>query len=65
VELDRATLRVLALLARGLTTREVAERLDVRHERIRSVLAAAMARTGARSPLELVALAMRDGLIDP
>lgn len=64
MELDRATVRVLALLARGLTTREVAERLDVRHERVRAVLAEAMVRTGASSPLELVVLAIRRGLIE-
>jgi DNA-binding CsgD family transcriptional regulator len=65
VELDRATLRVLAWRARGLTTREVAARLDTTPERVRAELAEAMARLGARSPLEAVVLAIRRGLIDP
>jgi DNA-binding NarL/FixJ family response regulator len=62
--LDRATVRVLALLARGLTTGEVAERLDTTPERVRAVLAEAMVRLGAGSPLEAVVVAIRRGLIE-
>jgi DNA-binding NarL/FixJ family response regulator len=65
MELDRATVRVLELMARGLTTRETAERLDTTPERVRAVLAEAMAQLGARSPLEAVVLARRAGLTDP
>lgn len=64
VVLDRATKRVLELAARGLTTAEIAERLDVRPEQVRDRLAVAMAELGATSKLEAIVVAMRRGLIE-
>lgn len=61
--LDRATRRVLELAARGLTTAEIADRLDVRPEQVRERLGQAMAALGASSKLEAIIIAMRAGLI--
>jgi DNA-binding NarL/FixJ family response regulator len=62
--LPDSTRCVLALLARGLGTIEVAERLNVPPEVVRRDVADAMTFLGARSKLELIVKAVRLGLID-
>jgi DNA-binding NarL/FixJ family response regulator len=54
---------VLQLAATGLATSEIAERLGLPVEVVRSRLATAIAALGARSKLEAVILALRRGLI--
>lgn len=61
--MERATARILTLAARGLTTAEIAARLDVDVSTIRERLREAQAALGARSKLETVVLALRRGLI--
>ena len=61
--IDRGTIRIIELLARGLTTGEVADRLAVDPELVRERVRRAMLSTGARSKLELVILAIHEGLI--
>jgi two-component system, NarL family, nitrate/nitrite response regulator NarL len=61
--MDRATLHVLELVSRGLTTPEVADRLEMPAEVVRDHLRQAMDELGASSKLEAVILALRAGLI--
>jgi DNA-binding NarL/FixJ family response regulator len=56
--------RVLSLMASGRSVPEVAAMLRVPHQDVRRRLAAAIARLGARSKLEAIILALRQGLID-
>ena len=57
--------RTLELLATGLYTDDVAERLCTDPDTIRRYVAEAKAILGARSKLEAVVIALRLGLIDP
>lgn len=61
--MDGVTRRVLELSATGLVTTEVAAELDMTVEDVRASLAAAGAELGARSKLEAVIIAIREGLI--
>jgi DNA-binding NarL/FixJ family response regulator len=55
----------LELLATGLYTDDVADRLCTDPDTIRQYIAEARAMLGARSKLEAVVIALRLGLIDP
>ena len=55
---------VLGLLAEGLTGAQVAERLVLTTETIRSHVKSAMARLGASTRTHAVALALRRGELD-
>ena len=55
---------VLRLLGTGMTTAEVAEQLGLGPDAVRQHIDAAIAALGARSKLEAVVLALRQGLID-
>lgn len=61
--MDDQTVRILALLAQGLATGEVAERLGVPAEAVRERLHDAMRELGAGSKLELILLAIRSGQV--
>ena len=63
-DLSPGVLRTLELLARGLDTRDVAERLCADPATIRHYVAEAKATLGARSKLEAVVIGLRSGLID-
>ncbi len=54
---------VLALLAEGLTNAAIAERLTVSVHTVRNHVANLSAKLGARSKLEALAIAVRDGLL--
>ena len=62
--LDPDARRVLALLATGLLTDEVAAHLELGSEEVRRHLLRAILALGARSKLEAVVIALREGLID-
>lgn len=62
-ELTKDECAVLAASARGLISNEVAEALSLPPEITRSLIASAVLKLGARSKLEAVILALRDGLI--
>jgi DNA-binding NarL/FixJ family response regulator len=64
VQLTQKEHAVLAASARGLHVWEVAELLGQPAETVRLVIASAVQKLGARSKLEAVVLALRDGLID-
>jgi DNA-binding CsgD family transcriptional regulator len=55
---------VLAASATGLAPREIAKRLGYSSEEIRRHLRSAIAKLGARSKLEAVVIALREGLIN-
>ena len=55
---------VLELVARGLTNRAVGSELFISEKTVSVHLSRAMAKLGAHSRTEAVALALRDGLID-
>jgi DNA-binding NarL/FixJ family response regulator len=55
---------VLAASATGLVLTGVADALDLSPEAVRAALASAIAKLGARSKLEAVIVALRDGMID-
>jgi RNA polymerase sigma factor (sigma-70 family) len=54
---------VLVLLADGLTTGEVAERLSVSEHTVRSRIKAALAKLGARNREQAIAIAIREGAL--
>lgn len=56
---------LLALLATGLTSGEVADVLRVSVDEVRTEISGAIGIVGARSKLEAVVIALRDGLIAP
>ena len=65
---ERLTPRELAALealATGLSCEEAAERQSMGAEGVRAALKRAMAKLGARTKLEALVLAIREGLIDP
>ena len=65
---ERLTAReraVLEAMAAGLSSAEVAERLSLGRRDARDCLKQAMAGLGARSKLEAIVIAIREGLIDP
>ena len=65
---ERLTAReraVLEAMAAGLSSAEVAERLSISLEDARDGLKRAMAGLGARSKLEAIVIAIREGVIDP
>jgi DNA-binding NarL/FixJ family response regulator len=55
---------VLAVSARGAVSSEVASELGLTEQQVRAALASAMGKLGARSKLEAVVVALRDGAID-
>jgi len=55
---------VLELVARGLTNRAVGAELYISEKTVSVHLSRAMAKLGAHSRTEAVALALRDGLIE-
>ena len=63
-ELTREERDVLALSARGYEVVTVATMLGLSPDMVRSRLASASAKLGARSKLEAVILGLRKGLID-
>jgi DNA-binding CsgD family transcriptional regulator len=54
----------LTVSATGRTSAQVASDLDVSIEAVRDALGSAIVKIGARSKLEAVIIALRDGLID-
>jgi DNA-binding CsgD family transcriptional regulator len=54
----------LVLLAGGASTEEVGERLGVTRNTVRNHVQRILDKLGARSKLEAVAIARRDGLLD-
>lgn len=62
--LTRRQREVLQLFANGLATTEVAKRLGLSEETVRTHAKASLARIGARDRTHAVALAMRSSLID-
>ena len=56
---------VLQALAAGLSSDEVAECLAIGPKDVRAALKRAMTKLGARTKLEALVLAIREGLIDP
>lgn len=58
-------IEVLTLLAEGASTREVADRLYLSVNTVRNHIQSAMARLGAHSRLEAVAVARRSGVLPP
>jgi DNA-binding NarL/FixJ family response regulator len=65
---ERLTAReraVLQAMAAGLSSEEVAERLSIGLQDVRDCLKRAMTGLGARSKLEALVVAIREGLIDP
>lgn len=55
---------VLFLVASGLEGKEIARELVVAHDTVRTHVAHALAKLGARSRAQAVAIAVRQGLID-
>src|SRR5262245_36721761 len=58
-------IEVLQLLAEGLTTNELARRLNLSVNTVRNHVQSILTRTGAHSKLEAVAIALREGIIEP
>lgn len=63
LSLSRREIQFLALYAEGLTKPEIGERLGVSSETVKSQLAKAQARLGARNLTHAVAIAIRDSTI--
>lgn len=63
VELTARQLDVVSLVAAGCRNAEIADRLGLAPETVKSYLRSAMSRLGARSRLEAVAAARRHGLL--
>jgi len=60
--LTRRELEVIRLLSSGLTGPEIAEDLQLAHHTVRTHVRNAMAKAGARSRAQLVAVALAEGL---
>jgi DNA-binding NarL/FixJ family response regulator len=56
--------QVIELLARGATTEEIAERLDVRAATVRTHLRHVFVKMGVHSRVQLIAVAVREGLLN-
>ena len=56
---------IFALVAEGLTNPAIAKRLYLSAHTVRNHVARLCAKLGAHSKLEALAIAVRDGLIDP
>ncbi|MFN8109718.1 MAG: PAS domain-containing protein [Thermoleophilia bacterium] len=65
VRLTARQLDVLALLARGATTEEIAEQLEITRTTVANHVAGVLRRLDARSRLEAVHIARSAGLLDP
>lgn len=63
-ELSARELEVLALAANGLDGQEIARELFVSHDTVRTHMAHTLAKLGAHSRAQAVAIAIRRGLID-
>ena len=63
-ELTAREREVLALVASGLEGKEIAHELFVSHDTVRTHVAHALAKLGARSRAQAVGIAVRRGLID-
>lgn len=57
-------LEILALVADGLDSKEIARELFLSHETVRTHMTHALRKLGARSRAQAVAVAIRDRLID-
>lgn len=62
IALSPRELQVLALVAQGLSTREIAEALWVTQETVKSHVSRVLHRLHARTRAQAVAIAYRDGL---
>ncbi|MGZ6962426.1 MAG: response regulator transcription factor, partial [Ilumatobacteraceae bacterium] len=62
-QLSRREIQVLGLLAQGLSTSELATRLELSINTVRNHVQKAIRRLGAHSKLEAVAIAQREGII--
>jgi DNA-binding NarL/FixJ family response regulator len=63
-ELTPRESEILSLVASGLESKEIARELFLSHDTVRTHVAHALAKLGARSRAQAVALAVRRGLID-
>lgn len=62
-DLSAGEREVLELLADGLTTAEVAERLSLSQHTVRSRVKGALAKLGARNREQAIAIAIREGAV--
>lgn len=63
-ELSARESEILSLVASGLESKEIAHELFLSHDTVRTHVAHALAKLGARSRAQAVAIAVRRGLID-
>ena len=63
-ELTAREKEILSLVASGLEGREIAQELFLSHDTVRTHVAHALAKLGARTRAQAVAIAVRRGLID-
>jgi DNA-binding NarL/FixJ family response regulator len=63
--LSRREIDVLQLLAEGLSTAELAARLNLSVNTVRNHVQSILTRLGAHSKLEAVSIALREGIINP
>ena len=62
--LSERELEILSLVSGGLDSKEIAGELFLSHETVRTHMTHALAKLGARSRAQAVAVAIRNGLID-
>jgi DNA-binding CsgD family transcriptional regulator len=63
-ELTAREKQILSLVASGLGGRRIAQELFLSHDTVRTHVAHALAKLGARTRAQAVAIAVRRGLID-
>jgi DNA-binding NarL/FixJ family response regulator len=63
-ELTAREKEILSLVASGLEGKEIARELFLSHDTVRTHVAHALAKLGARSRAQAVGIAVRGGLID-
>lgn len=63
-DLEDREIEILALAARGQTTQEIADELDIGGTTVKADIAAAMVKLGARSRTAAVVQAVLRGLVD-